>query len=762
MYRYILYALIIVATASGCQVRRHLPKGESLYRGAEIRLEKQEGLTVSNHALRKQLKLATKPPANRFVFGRPYKVWWWYAIGEPKHKKGVRAFFRNKLGEPPVLSSMVNPPVIARNMQDFLGNLGYFHSVVSGDTINKGYMSKAVYKAKVFPQYTIRNIAWVNDGSAIVKLLQEKQSEGILQPGKAYRLSDIQAERERLDLYLKTQGYFYFSPSYIIAFADSTIGNHQVDLVLTIKKPVPENALHAFTINQVAVFPNYTLLLPPPDTAKRGMTEVDGLLIRDTINKFKTSLFTNVITYRPGATYSSRDQNTTLNRLLNLGAFKFVKNRYEQTKDSADPYRLNVYYYLTPAKRKSVQTAINGFSKENKYLGAQLSVNWRNRNAFNGAELLAFKVYGGFELSFADTLRNSNNYRAGVEAAISLPRFYVPFFNIREKNLYPPHTRLLLGYEVFRKQLFYNKNIFRLQYELNWKQTTNKEHIFAPLAFTYINSGNVSDSFQKQTIRMPALSANLIDEIILGSFYAYTFNTANPFAKKQWFFSAGLDWAGNTLGLVSGAKEPRQKRLFNTPFAQYIKADIDARYQLKVRSNVDWVSRIQVGIGLPYGNSSMLPFSKQYMIGGGASLRGFRIRQMGPGAYLPTREDQAYFMVIGGDYKLLLNTELRLPIFAKFTGAVFLDIGNIWTKDTLLFGKAGQLKKDFYKELAVASGIGIRFDAGLVLLRADLGLPLRKPALPNGQKWVFNQIDFGDKYWRQQNLVLNLALGFPF
>ncbi|MEP7107285.1 MAG: BamA/TamA family outer membrane protein [Ferruginibacter sp.] len=762
MCRSIIYCLIIVVVICSCSVKRYLPAGERLYRGATIKVEKEDNVKASSGLLRKQLKLAARPGENKFAMGQPYKVWWWYVIGQPKRERGIRAFFRNKLGAPPILSSKINAPVTGLHMQAFLENLGYFHSLVKGDTVNEGYMTRAIYKVRVFPPYKIKSISWVNDSSDLARLLQERQSGGIIQVGNKYRLSEIQAETERLDLYVKTKGYYYFNPDYIMVYADSTIGNNEVNLFFSLKNTMPENARHAFTINQVTLFPNYTLLLPPPDTSKKGTVNADGLRIRDTLHKFKPALFKNLITYRPGNIYSSRDQNNTLNRLMNLGTFKFVKNRFEQVTVNGDPYRLNVFYYLTPAKRKSIQAELDGFSKENRFLGTQLSVNWRNRNTFRAAQLLMLKVYGGLEISFSDSLRNSNNYRVGAEASINLPRVYMPFFKIRESNLYPPRTRLLIGYELFRKEFFYTKNVYRLQYEFAWKATSNKEHSFSPLALTYINGRNLTDTFAKEAIRNPALLANVYSELILGSVYSYTFNTANPFEKKQLYFKGSLDLSGNIAGLLSGASQPRQKELFNVPIAQYAKADIDLRYQIKLRNNSDWINRMLVGIGIPYNNSNILPFSKQYMIGGSNSLRGFQMRQIGPGSYLPSLEDQRLFQVIGGDYKFQFNSELRIPIFAKFSGALFIDMGNIWTKDTILFGRQGQLKRDFYKEIAVASGLGIRFDAGLVLIRADLGIPIRKPYLPEGQRWVINKIELGDKYWRQQNLVVNIALGYPF
>jgi len=167
-------------------------------------------------------------------------------------------------------------------------------------------------------------------------------------------------------------------------------------------------------------------------------------------------------------------------------------------------------------------------------------------------------------------------------------------------------------------------------------------------------------------------------------------------------------------------------------------------------------------VGAPYNNSAFLPFSKQYVIGGANSMRGFPVRTLGPGSYLPTLNDIRYFQVIGGDYEFLFNSELRFAVLGKLKGALFADVGNVWTKDTITFGREGQLKADWYKELAVSSGFGLRYDATVILIRLDLGIPLRKPYLPEDQRWVFDQIALGDGDWRRDNLILNLAIGYPF
>ena len=762
MKRKYFIGLVLLFTASSCSVRRFLPPGEKLYNGSDIIVQKNPEEKKTSKQLKKFMKQAVSPRRNKFLFGQPYKVWWWYVIGESENERGFRPFLRKKLGEAPVLSSRVNAVVTAENIQAFMENSGYFHTTVQGDTVNKGYFTEAIYTAQVQPQYHIKSITWVSDSSALLKLLEERQRNGILKIGQPYRLSDISAERDQLDLYLKTLGYYYFSPDYLMAYADSTVGKREVDLYLNIKKTTPEAAKNPYHINKITVFPNYSLVSDKLDTSIVGAIKYDELLIKDSAEKFRPRLFAQTITYRPGHLYSSRSQNTTLNRLINLGAFKFVKNRFEAVNDSGGLHRLNVYYYLTPAKKKSFQGEVDAFTKENNSLGAQVSANWKNRNLFRGAELLTIKAYTGFEISISDSLRNNNSYRIGGEASIRFPRYAIPFLRIKENNFYPPNTNILLGYELYRKQLFYTKNLFRLQYDFTWKKNIRTEYTLAPVSISYLNASNVTDSFYKQAAVTPAILLNVYSEAILGSYFSYTYNNAQGRRRNKFYFNASVDLSGNIAGLITGAKRYRQKTIFNTPFAQYVKTDFDLHYTRELSNKWDWANRLQIGIGLPYSNSALLPFAKQYIIGGSSSIRGFRVRNLGPGTYKPTADDQRFFQIIGGDYKLLINSEIRIPITSSLSTAVFVDAGNIWTKDTLIFGPAGKWSKNWYKELAVATGFGLRFDANVLVIRADLGIPLRKPYLPDGQRWVFKQIDFGSASWRRENLILNIALGLPF
>ncbi|MEO6537161.1 MAG: BamA/TamA family outer membrane protein [Ferruginibacter sp.] len=765
MKKQLFFYILFVLSVSSCSVRRFLPAGEKLYRGPVFHVTKNVETKNTTGQLKDMLKLAARPRPNKFFLGQPYKVWLWYVIGNPESKKSFRGYLRNKIAEPPVLSSRINAKTTAVNMESLMQNLGYFHTTVQGDTAHSGYFLKAIYTAQVQPQYKIRNIEWVSDSSAIMKALEtNSKRRGLLKPGNPYRLSDITAERDRLDLFLKTKGYYFFNPDYLMAYVDSTVGNRKVDLLLNLKKTTPSEAKSQYTINKIIVFPNYTLASPKLDTSRIGLENYDGLLIKDSLKKFRSRLFAHTITYRPGTIYNSRSQNTTLNRFINLGAFKFVKNRFEPIKDTSlidTSHLMNVYYYLTPARKKTLQAEIDAFKKENSYTGSQVSINWKNRNAFRGAEQLGIKVYGGFETTRSDSVKN-NNYRFGSEATLKMPRYVIPFFNIKENYFYPPNTNVLLGYEYFRRDLFYTKNLFRLQYEFTWKTNIQNQFTLAPLALSYLKATNITDSFKRQTIKDPSLLLNVYSEAVLGSFFSYTYNSAFRATRNKWYFNSSIDLSGNLAGLITGAKKFREKTIFGTPFAQFAKFDFDLHYTRKLPKDYDWANRITFGIGLPYNNSRLLPFTKLYTIGGASSIRGFRSLTLGPGTYKPTAEDQNFFQIIGGDFKLLANTELRIPFTKQLSGAIFTDVGNIWTKDTLLFGPRGKLTKDFYKELAVASGLGLRFDATVLLIRFDVGIPLRKPFLPDGQRWVLNQIDFGSKAWRRENIILNIAIGLPF
>lgn len=759
-----LYLILIGAIlTTGCNISKKLPAGSYLYKGASFSITKDKDNKTKTGSLKRQLKKIAAPLPNKRILGYPYKVWFWYAIGKPKKQKGLRFWLRDKFGQAPVLSSMVDVKSNAANFKSYLENLGYFKSNSRGDTTVKGYQSAAVYKIKVGWPYSINSFSWLIDSSSRLgrDIATLDSKENYIKKNEQYNLANIKAERTRTDIHLKSKGYYFFSQDYIISWIDSTIGQQKVNVYFKLKQDLPLAAVVPQTINRIVLFPNYTLLNPPPDTSKNGMEKYQDVYIRDTVKHIKPSALARAITYHVNDLYDIKEHNKTLNRFINLGVFKFVKSSYQGSLDSLNPVKLDVYYYLTPMQRKSLQVELAGFSKTNSFTGAQLNLNYKYRNIFRGAEYLQTKIYGAYEVSSADTLSGNNNFRLGGEASIVVPRFLVPF-RIKESNYFPPKTKFTLSYEWLRKEALYTKNFFRGQYEFSWKESINKEHTFAPISVTYNTTSKLTTRYKEELNQNIPLTLSIKPEIIAGSFYNFVLNTINPNAANIYYFNGNIDVAGNLLGVINKPTAAYSKTILGAYFMQYAKLDFDVRYSRKLGPDFYWANRLIAGAGLPYGNSIYIPFSRQFIIGGGGSVRGFQPRQLGPGRARATAAQQVNYPQVGGDFKLEANTELRFPLVTRLRGAVFADAGNIWVKDSILYGKAGQLTKNFMQDIGISGGVGLRLDISILLIRFDVAIPFRKPFLERGKEWVLDQVNFSSSAWRRENLVFNIAIGYPF
>ena len=258
--------------------------------------------------------------------------------------------------------------------------------------------------------------------------------------------------------------------------------------------------------------------------------------------------------------------------------------------------------------------------------------------------------------------------------------------------------------------------------------------------------------------------------MILSSLYSFNYNSSLRSASPTTFrLASNVEIAGNLVNLFAKERnDDGDKIIFNVPFAQFLRVDADARLYTKLTPTITWANRLFAGLGITYGNSKglQLPLTKQYFVGGSNSIRAFRPRAIGPGLFArDTIRDGQIFQDGGGDIKLEANTEIRAKFNKYIEGAVFVDAGNIWTySNNEIFGADAQAKfnPEFYKQIAIGTGVGIRIDLSYFLVRFDLATPLRKPYKTNGSEWVIDQIDFGSKDWRKQNLVLNIAVGYPF
>ncbi|KQM67391.1 hypothetical protein ASE74_07875 [Pedobacter sp. Leaf216] len=766
--RPILFALACLVLA-GCSATKSLKPGQHLYTGAEVKINPDSSGKIDDEKqVKTDLESKTRPRPNKSILGVKYKLGIYNLAGEPKKPKGFRNWLR-KQGEPPVLVSEVKLKYNNDVLTSYLISEGYLQATVIGDTVVKDKKGKAVYTAETGNRYKINKITFPPDTGALTKIINQNKNKTLLKVGDYYDLDNYKNERIRIDNDLKEQGYFYFSPDYLILQVDSTIGKNLVNVTVKVKDIAPDAGLKPYSIRNINIYPSYSLRR---DTILRKLKplEYHDFSIYDDRNTFKPRLFDRLVFFQKGEPYNRKDHNQSLNRMVNIGAFRDVRAEFLPI-DTFKNNQLDLNIYLTPLKKNSLSFSVTGTSKSNNFVGSEVKVTQTTRNLFRGAEQLDVSVSGGFETQVRGTSLGRNSLSLTTEAKLTFPRFIVPFYKPNSTTAFIPKTIASLSYQMLNRGSEYTLHAIKGEFGYNFKENQYKEHNFNPISISYISTG-FPDSNRRDSLYEvnPLLRSTLENQFIIGSNYNFTYtNQMETNRRNNVYFFGGLETGGNVWGLFTPTNDLGQKTLFNTPLTQFIRVEADFRDFYKINRNLIWANRLNLGYGYAYGNSTSLPFVRQFFAGGSNDIRAFPARTLGPGTYKVP--DNAIFADQGGDIKLMLNSELRFKIVSVLYGALFVDAGNIWLRkedlgepgkpETARLGSGFKLKNTF-NELAVGTGAGLRVDATIFVVRLDVAFPVRKPYLPEGQRWVFDDIAFGNKDWRRQNLIFNIGIGYPF
>lgn len=760
----IIFFSMVVLLATSCSNTKHLTDSKPLFVGATVKIKSSEPISrTQKKELTEQMESLIRPKPNSKILGTRVKLGIYNLVDTPSKNKGLKYWIKYKLGEPPVFASISLLNKNSAVLQNRLENRGYFKDTVMLDTSVKNKKLKATYTAYLNSQYKIRDVYFPTGDDTLSKSIAKLADNSFLKKGDAYDLDVIKNERERIDANLKNEGFFFFNAEYLLITVDSTVGQHQVDMHVVIKNATPFDAEKPFKINNITVYADYKI---NGDTGKlKNVTNYfDGYAIVDPQKKFQPKIFSRTLIFKKGDTYNRENHNLALNRLVTMGVFKFVKARFEKSDTIAGDY-LNLFYYLTPTEKKSIRFTATALTKSNNATGGLLSVNWLNRNFFKGAELFTISAYAGLEQQISSQ-QNATTQRFGVDASLSVPRIIAPF-RFKTNSGYVPRTRFELGYQLFKSDTLYTLNSYTANYGYTWKENFEREHTLNVAAISFVKPSNINPAFQQQLDTNITLARSIEQQFIIGSNYNFNINTqarANT-KRNNFYFNGNLDLSGNFIGLFSGANIQKGKivKLLNTPISQYIRAEADFRHYLRFSKNTVLASRFISGIGYAWGNSTSMPFVKAFFAGGTNDLRAFRSRALGPGSYYAGDPHVVLFLPDQpGDIKLEMNAELRGKLFSIVRWALFTDAGNIWTVRNDTSRPGSQFTKNFLNQIAVGVGTGLRFDLNILVLRVDLAMPIREPWITNGSKWVFNKINFGSSEWRRQNLIVNLAIGYPF
>ncbi|MCB2378499.1 outer membrane protein assembly factor [Hymenobacter sp. BT635] len=762
--------------ASGCSGTKYIPEGARLYTGSTVKIKSE--VAVPNEAvLQTELEGVITPKPNASILGLRPKLYFWH-LGEGK-TKGLGKWLANKYGERPVLISEVDTQKVKRLMVNRLNNNGYFTPSVGSKIQVKDRTATVDYTALVGKPYTIKEIHFPERDTLIDRAIRATESASLLKVGEPYNLQTFVNERARIDGVLKNQGYYYFTPDYLLFQVDSTLDN-QVNVYLKVKSTIPPRAAKPYVLNNVTLNTSYNL----SDTTQNQQPVIfEKYRYFPDEKVFKAKAITNATFLYPDSLYRRRRSDQTLSRLMSLGTFKFVDIRFRPARakaDSAGYGFLNSFVRMTQVPKQSLRAEVLLVSKSNGFTGPGFQVQYRNRSALRGAEQLLINLTGTFENQTQGNTATIGvtSYEVGVDAQLLVPRLITPPFDIRLVNSdFQPRTSFGAGYRYVQRVGAFQEDVLSLNYGYTWKTKLTNEQELRPIDLQYIRLGNTSPEFDQLLVDRPFLANSFRQQFILGSSYRYTYNQqALEQRRNQIYFSGGLEVSGNAAYLLSNltgqakrtnpADNSQAYTLLNQEFSQYSKVDLEFRNYF--RTSVDPTSgnklatRLLIGAGIPYLNSRVLPYLKQYGIGGPNSVRAFAARGVGPGAYRPSsaRETSTQFYDQVGDIRLEANAEYRQDLFPYVKGALFVDAGNIWLVNPDDKRPGGQFNpKDFLKQLAVGAGAGIRIDVEFFVIRLDLAYPLRYPFDTGAIKDAAGNELVGAV---KSSPRLNIAIGYPF
>lgn len=743
-----------------CSITKYIPEDELLYTGGEVEIV-SDTIVQDKAALQSVLENTLMPEPNGKFLGMQTGLYFYYK--NQKEKPGfINRWLYKQFGEAPVYKSDVEPFEIEKLLLNRLENRGYFYSSVSSQFTDdeEKKRSDVDYTVKVPLPYKMETYQLDTLSPPIYKEIQDLMTASKFFEGMRFDLNNFKLERERIDYELKRKGYYNFNPSFLLFETDTNqYDNKRFDLYLKLKNETPKKSIKPYQIENIKVYADYDL---DRDSKIIEGTEYNNkLYIQDQDAIYiKPKHLDPFLTIAKGELYDPDRSKNTSRRLSTIGAYKYVNIQYKEldSLETDSLAQLEANIYLSPLSKRALRAELQAVSKSNNFAGPALALTYVNRNIFHGGENLNFTTNTSYEqqVGGGESTKGLSSLALGFKTELVFPRMIFPI-KIKEDffDYSIPKTITSLGIDYLNRTQLYQLLSGNAKFGYLWNANRYITHEYNPISLLYTRLSKTTDEFQQILDDNPFLQRSFQQQFISGMTYSFTYNgMVDNKDTHQIFVNTTLDVAGNTIGLFAKERRPNEpKTVFGQQYAQYAKADVDLRYHFKFNKKNTLATRLFAGYGLPYGNSEVIPYIKQYFSGGPYSVRAFRIRSLGPGTYDDPSNDSGSFFDRTGNIRLEANIEYRFPVFGFVNGAVFADAGNVWlSEENQSFGGKGTFSSNFINELGMGAGFGVRVDVQGFVIRLDLAAPFHDPSLPEGERFDFN-ID---------NPVLNFAIGYPF
>lgn len=757
-FNYTIFVIPLLLLLNACSIEKFIPEDERLYTGALIEI-KADSTLKNKTRLKNELQSILTPNPNSKVLGMYPGLYYYYKTQKEKNSFITRWLYK-KIGEEPVYQSDVNTIELEEILENRLENNGFFYSSATSSFQEKDNRAFVKYQLNLTKPYTMEKFQLDSMPSPLYGEVKTILNDSPLFEENRFDLSNFKLERQRIDNELKDRGYYNFNSDFFIFEVDTNqYDNKRFDLYLGLKDNMPEKASLPYKISKINIYPQQDL----QDTLSKKTYEFNNKnYVQDSIF-IKPKYLDKFITLEKGQFYNPQTSKNTARRLSSIDIYKYVNIQYTEA-DSISTEKtgaLEANIYLSPLNKRSIRAELQAVTKSNNFTGPNLSLTYTNRNLFNGGEVLDISTEFGYETQFASgDNAGLNSLEYGLTTKLTFPRLISPINIDDELFKYAiPKTKTSLGIDFLNRTQLYTIVSGQALFGYTWNANRYITYEINPLSVNYTELTNTSDEFEEILDNNPFLRRSFDQQFIMGLDFSFTYNGMLKSNNTwQFYINSTLDVAGNSLSLLT--REPDDdapKEIFGFQYAQYAKADVDARLHFKFGKNKNQTlaTRLFAGYGLPYGNSDVVPYVKQYFSGGPYSVRAFRIRSLGPGTYSGSDNPNANndFFDRTGNIRLEANIEYRFPIFSFFKGAVFTDAGNIWnTKPNPTFNGEDEFNSRFLSELGIGSGVGLRIDVQGFVIRFDLAAPFHDPALPEGERLDF-QFD---------KPLLNFAIGYAF
>lgn len=766
--RVINIILIIAAYAilAGCSNTKFLAEDQLLYTG-------RDAVFISDSSKFKDPRVkqitgsvtAFKP--NNSVGGKrilPPLGLWFYNNMKPEEKKTPGWLYRT-FAKPPVLISTVNPEVRCRKLESELFGSGYFQSTVWSDIdTSKSNPKKAAITYYVKPGLPFRynNISFLPPQDAVDTIINSFEPDLSIKPDDIFDLGIIKSETRKITDRLQESGYFYFTQAQVKITADTIQTPYKIDLRINKSEELTRKAGMKYFVDDITV--KITGETGTTDLQQGADTiEYDGISIISQDLQFKPGVLSRAVYFREGDSYSTSNHLQTMAHLNSYGIFKFINVRYTPDPDSL-VNQLDMLIELAPMKDIGLDLEANVVTKSTGFSGPGFAATLTQGNLAGGANRLQFKLDGGVEWQWSNktvSTLGTVSYNVGLSSSIIFPKLIAPSFFINTERFNLPQTSVTVGFAFLNKVQYYRMVSVNMGFGYQWKKQDKITHKFFPVFINSIDLLETTPEFDTLISKNPFIRKSFEEQFIVGMKYDFTYDNSLTKRPNGFYFSAGVSSSGNLLDLGKRAFKEESERPYSalgSVYSQFIKLSTDVRYYRNI-NNMSIVSRFYAGTGIPYTNSVVMPYVEQFYSGGSNSVRAFVARSLGPGGLAPSADIDPDSLIVDqtGDIKLEGNLEFRFRMSKVLHGALFIDAGNVWLLNTDETRPDAEFRfNKFMDQLAVGTGVGLRFDFSFFILRTDFGFPIRRPYKTDGSNWLWGTSDL----WK--NGVFNLAIGYPF